>query len=240
MSSGSPQHLLALGRGKPTPEVIGGEGDPKRAGGAEARHRTMFAQRRPATSGYAPGSISTTRCFGCERRRPWRGVAPPELRVLRSPVTRALGLRDGAGRGHGLLDRLWGRRRARCAPCRLGRRLGGRCGGGCRCRSRRRLGRGRRRRRRLGSGSGSGSGLRLRGRGRRAHRRGARRRGRERPGRRRSDDTDGLGDGAGSWRRRHCTWLRLRLRRRAMHRLTCGRSRNPNHRALLGRRQWVE
>ena len=111
----------------------------------------------------------------------------------------------------------------------------GRCGGRRRRRSGRRLGS----RRRRGSGSG---GLRLRRsrRGGRLRRHGgwARRGWRGRPSWGGSDDADGLWEGASSGRRHRR--LRLRLRGRALRRLTCRRGRNADHGALLLRRDRIE
>ena len=134
MSSRSPQHLLALGRGKPPPEVKGGEGDSDWTRGPEAWHRSMFAQRRAGASGYAvtlcrPAPRSAA--AAPEWTRPSRTSPPGPIRhphALSSQTARAGG--GGGGGGGGVDDGLSRRRRAGSVPRRLGRRLRRRRGAG--------------------------------------------------------------------------------------------------------------
>ena len=89
MSSGSPQHLLALRGRQPPPEVKGGEGDPDRTGRAKAWHRSMVAQRCAGASRY--GTMSTCAAGSCRsavvRLRCWTRpsrTSPPDRSVTRT------------------------------------------------------------------------------------------------------------------------------------------------------------
>ena len=173
------------------------------------------------------------------------GEGPPRRKFVScgvpSPARSAFA--DGRGRGcgrgrgrRGLFDWSWRRgRRAGGAPRRLGRRLRGRCGGGAG----------------VGAGVGWGAGVGV-GAGVAGFGFGvavgvdgfgvtggwARRGWRGRPSWGGSDDADGLWEGASSGRRHRR--LRLRLRGRALRRLTCRRGRNADHGALLLRRDRIE